>query len=369
MPACSRWRYPASKCRPTSTANSGCISTSTIRRVSSRPRTCCRATCPPIAFAAGSCSSAPRRSVCSTSRRRRSRRRCPGVEVHAQILESVLTKSLLVHPNYAIGAELTIAVLIGLAIIVAAPMLSATVVVVLGAGIDRRTDRAVALFVRRAQPADRFHLPVDFELADLFGADFRQLFPRAEAAPADPLRFRLLPVAAHGRAAGPLAGEARARRRRAAHDHPVQRRARLHHHLGALQGRSAGPDPADEPFPHAADQRHHRAQGHHRQIYRRRHHGVLERSDRRRRSRKPMPAMRRWKCRRAPRRSMSSSSARPRPMAGPICRCASASDSIPGHAWSAIWDRISASTIRCSATPSTLLRGSKRGPRTIACLW
>ena len=30
----------------------------------------------------------------------------PGVEVHAQILENVLTKSLLTHPNYAIGAEL-----------------------------------------------------------------------------------------------------------------------------------------------------------------------------------------------------------------------------------------------------------------------
>ncbi len=59
----------------------------------------------------------------------------PGVEVHAQILESVLTKSLLVHPNYAIGAELSIAVLIGLAIIVAAPMLSAFVVVLLGAGL------------------------------------------------------------------------------------------------------------------------------------------------------------------------------------------------------------------------------------------
>ena len=57
----------------------------------------------------------------------------PGVEVHAQILESVLTKSLLVNPNYAIGAELVAAVLFGLAIIVAAPMLSATVVVLLGA--------------------------------------------------------------------------------------------------------------------------------------------------------------------------------------------------------------------------------------------
>ncbi|MGA2891815.1 MAG: adenylate/guanylate cyclase domain-containing protein [Xanthobacteraceae bacterium] len=59
----------------------------------------------------------------------------PGVEVHAQILESVLTKSLLVNPNYAIGAELVAAVLFGLAIIVVAPMLSASVVVLLGAAL------------------------------------------------------------------------------------------------------------------------------------------------------------------------------------------------------------------------------------------
>jgi adenylate cyclase len=57
----------------------------------------------------------------------------PGVEVHAQILESVLGKSLLVNPNYAIGAELITAVLLGLAIIITAPMFSATVVVLLGA--------------------------------------------------------------------------------------------------------------------------------------------------------------------------------------------------------------------------------------------
>src|ERR1700733_6308229 len=57
----------------------------------------------------------------------------PGVEVHAQILESVLTKSLLLQPNYAIGAELVLAVLLGLVIIPVAPMLSATVVVLLGA--------------------------------------------------------------------------------------------------------------------------------------------------------------------------------------------------------------------------------------------
>jgi adenylate cyclase len=56
----------------------------------------------------------------------------PGVEVHAQILESVLTKTLLTHPNYAIGAELIVAVLFGLAIIIVAPLLSPAVVVGLG---------------------------------------------------------------------------------------------------------------------------------------------------------------------------------------------------------------------------------------------
>jgi adenylate cyclase len=59
----------------------------------------------------------------------------PGVEVHAEILESVLTKSLLVQPNYAIGAELVLAVLLGLVIIAVAPILSATVVVLLGAAL------------------------------------------------------------------------------------------------------------------------------------------------------------------------------------------------------------------------------------------
>ena len=56
----------------------------------------------------------------------------PGVEVHAQILESVLSNSSLVNPNYAIGAELALAVLFGLAIIIAAPMLPASIVIVLG---------------------------------------------------------------------------------------------------------------------------------------------------------------------------------------------------------------------------------------------
>ena len=59
----------------------------------------------------------------------------PGVEVHSQILENVLTKSSLTYPNYAIGAELIAAVLLGLAVIIAAPMLPAATVIVLGAGL------------------------------------------------------------------------------------------------------------------------------------------------------------------------------------------------------------------------------------------
>jgi adenylate cyclase len=59
----------------------------------------------------------------------------PGVEVHAQILENVLTGSMLVHPNYAIGAEILIAIVFGLAIIIAAPILSATLVLSLGAAL------------------------------------------------------------------------------------------------------------------------------------------------------------------------------------------------------------------------------------------
>jgi len=59
----------------------------------------------------------------------------PGVEVHAQILENILTKSLLASPGYAIGAEIIAAVVFGLAIIAAAPMLPAAIVVALGAAL------------------------------------------------------------------------------------------------------------------------------------------------------------------------------------------------------------------------------------------
>jgi adenylate cyclase len=59
----------------------------------------------------------------------------PGVEAHAQILESVLSGALLSEPNWTISAELALAVVGGLAIIIAAPMLPAAIVLALGAGL------------------------------------------------------------------------------------------------------------------------------------------------------------------------------------------------------------------------------------------
>ena len=49
----------------------------------------------------------------------------PGVEVHAQLLESMLGKTALTSPSYATLAELAIATLVGLAIIALAPLLGA----------------------------------------------------------------------------------------------------------------------------------------------------------------------------------------------------------------------------------------------------
>ncbi len=57
----------------------------------------------------------------------------PGVEVHAQILESVLSRSVLSSPNYAIGAELGLAILMGIIIIALAPVLGSAALLLLGA--------------------------------------------------------------------------------------------------------------------------------------------------------------------------------------------------------------------------------------------
>jgi adenylate cyclase len=59
----------------------------------------------------------------------------PGVEVHAQVLENILTRSMLTYPNYGVGAELSAAFAIGIAIIALAPLLNAALLLLFGASI------------------------------------------------------------------------------------------------------------------------------------------------------------------------------------------------------------------------------------------
>jgi adenylate cyclase len=59
----------------------------------------------------------------------------PGVEVHAQVLENILTKSTLTLPNYAAVIELGVALAMGIAIIWLAPILSPALLLLFGGSI------------------------------------------------------------------------------------------------------------------------------------------------------------------------------------------------------------------------------------------
>lgn len=56
----------------------------------------------------------------------------PGVEVHAQILENIFTQALLSRPDYANGAEILITTLVGIAIVVLAPLMGVTTLLIFG---------------------------------------------------------------------------------------------------------------------------------------------------------------------------------------------------------------------------------------------
>ncbi|MBR1180097.1 adenylate/guanylate cyclase domain-containing protein [Bradyrhizobium sp. KB893862 SZCCT0404] len=60
-------------------------------------------------------------------------RAMPGVEVHAQVLESVLSRAMISQPNYALGVELLAALIIGLLVIIFTPNLGPVRLVLAGA--------------------------------------------------------------------------------------------------------------------------------------------------------------------------------------------------------------------------------------------
>jgi adenylate cyclase len=56
----------------------------------------------------------------------------PGVEIHAQAIENIMANSLLYRPNYALGAEVCLAVVLGLAMLIAVPKLGALTALLVG---------------------------------------------------------------------------------------------------------------------------------------------------------------------------------------------------------------------------------------------
>ncbi|MFZ2078370.1 MAG: CHASE2 domain-containing protein [Xanthobacteraceae bacterium] len=200
----------------------------------------------------------------------------PGVEVHAQILESVLSKSSLVNPNYAIGAELAIAVLFGLAIIIAAPMLPASIVIVLGGClIAGLIGLSLYLFVEHNLLIDFTYPLISSWLIYLvltFVNYFREQKQRRQIRSA--FGYYLSPHMVEQLARSPeklvLGGE---ERRMTILFSDVRGFTTISEHY---KDDPQGLTRLMNRFPHPADQCHHRAQGHHRQIYRRRHHGILE---------------------------------------------------------------------------------------------
>lgn len=60
----------------------------------------------------------------------------PGVEIHAQVVESILSRQMLVRPNYAITMELSALLAIGLVIIYLVPRMGAVWALVLAAGLQ-----------------------------------------------------------------------------------------------------------------------------------------------------------------------------------------------------------------------------------------
>jgi adenylate cyclase len=57
----------------------------------------------------------------------------PGVEIHAQVLESALTGAMLSQPNYGIVVEFSAALILGILVIAFAPMFGPTILVAVGA--------------------------------------------------------------------------------------------------------------------------------------------------------------------------------------------------------------------------------------------
>ena len=155
----------------------------------------------------------------------------PGIDIHAQLLEHLLTGKFLERPDYALALEEFVILVLGIMLAFALPRVSA------------KTSAAIGLLTIATRP-DGWVGRISI-LASLYrsivsspgsGVHDRRhhllhLPHRGGTAQPDPPRLRPISCSRAGRAAGAIAGEARAGWRRARDDHPDERRARLYHNF------------------------------------------------------------------------------------------------------------------------------------------
>ncbi len=88
----------------------------------------------------------------------------PGVEIHAQIIESILNGTTLNRPNFALGLEIILAVAIGTVFVVAAPLVGASANLLIGAAIAA----LLAVSSWYLYTAHRLLIDISFPLASSF---------------------------------------------------------------------------------------------------------------------------------------------------------------------------------------------------------
>ena len=202
----------------------------------------------------------------------------PGVEIHAQVIESMLTRSILSQPNYAIGAELITAILLGLLIIWLAPLFGARILLAFGTWIVGLSIATSWYFYAYQRLLIDFTFPLASSLLIylvlVFSGFFREQAQRRRIRSA--FGQYLSPVLVEQLAQSPerlvLGGEEREMTFMLSDVRGFTSISEI------LQERSPRSDDVDEPLSDAADQRHPRSQGDDRQVHGRRHHGVLERA-------------------------------------------------------------------------------------------
>ena len=207
----------------------------------------------------------------------------PGVEIHAQLIDQILQGVYLTRPDWATGAELIFAMVVSLVLIVALPRIGALASALVGVLGDHRRRRRIVVGVSRLPAAARPGVSDDGRRAGLFHCLGLGLSAHRDAPPRSARHVLAVHVAALRRRAGEEPGKAGARRRGAKSDGDVLRYPRVHDLVGGADPARA--DPSDEQLYLADDRRHRRLWRHDRQVYRRLHHGVLERAARRPRPR------------------------------------------------------------------------------------